>query len=64
MNGLREAFVCDAVRTPIGRFGGALASTRTDDLAATPLMALRTRNSDADWEALDEVTLGCANQAG
>ena len=51
-------------RTPIGRFGGALASTRTDDLAATPLMALRTRNSDADWDALDEVTLGCANQAG
>ena len=64
MSGLREAFVCDAVRTPIGRFGGALAFTRTDDLAAMPLMALRTRNSAADWEALDEVTLGCANQAG
>jgi len=64
MNGLREAFVCDAVRTPIGRFGCALAYTRTDDLAATPLMALRTRNPGADWDALDEVTLGCANQAG
>jgi 3-oxoadipyl-CoA thiolase len=64
MNGLREAFVCDAVRTPIGRFGGALAYTRTDDLAATPLIALRTRNPGADWDVLDEVTLGCANQAG
>ena len=64
MNGLREAFVCDAVRTPIGRFCGALAFTRADDLAATPLMALRARNSAADWNALDEVTLGCANQAG
>src|SRR5438270_7736003 len=64
MSELREAFICDAVRTPIGRFGGALAFTRADDLAAVPLTALRTRNRDADWEALDEVTLGCANQAG
>ncbi len=64
MSGLREAYICDAVRTPIGRFGGALAHTRTDDLAAVPLMALRTRNPAADWNALDEVTLGCANQAG
>ena len=64
MNELREAYICDAVRTPIGRFGGALAYTRADDLAAMPLAALRTRNSDADWEALDEVMLGCANQAG
>lgn len=61
---MREAYICDAVRTPIGRFGGALAFTRADDLAAVPLMALRTRNADADWDALDEVTLGCANQAG
>ena len=64
MNELREAYICDAVRTPIGRFGGALAYTRADDLAAVPLSALRTRNSEADWEALDEVVLGCANQAG
>lgn len=64
MTALREAYVCDAVRTPIGRFGGALAHTRTDDLAAIALGALRSRNADADWEALDEVTLGCANQAG
>ena len=64
MTALRDAFICDAVRTPIGRFGGALAHTRTDDLAAIPLAALRSRNADADWDALDEVTLGCANQAG
>jgi 3-oxoadipyl-CoA thiolase len=64
MTGLREAYICDAVRTPIGRFGGALARTRTDDLAAIPLAALRSRHRDADWEALDEVMLGCANQAG
>lgn len=64
MTALYEAFICDAVRTPIGRFGGALAHMRTDDLAAAPLSALVTRNPGADWEALDEVTLGCANQAG
>jgi 3-oxoadipyl-CoA thiolase len=64
MDGLREAYICDAVRTPIGRFGGALAHTRTDDLAAIPLQALRMRNAAVDWDALDEVTLGCANQAG
>ncbi|HEX5281269.1 MAG TPA: 3-oxoadipyl-CoA thiolase [Micropepsaceae bacterium] len=64
MTPLREAYICDAVRTPIGRFGGALAHTRTDDLAAIPLGALKSRNPDADWEALDEVALGCANQAG
>src|SRR5437588_5038720 len=64
MADLREAYICDAVRTPIGRFSGVLAHTRTDDLAAVPLMALRTRNPEADWDALDEVTLGCANQAG
>ena len=61
---LRDAYVCDAVRTPIGRFGGALAYVRTDDLAAIPLRALVARNPDADWSQLDEVILGCANQAG
>jgi 3-oxoadipyl-CoA thiolase len=60
----REAYICDAVRTPIGRFGGALAHVRTDDLAAIPLRALIARNPDADWAELDEVILGCANQAG
>ena len=64
MSELRQAFICDAVRTPIGRFGGALAHVRTDDLAAVPIMALMARNTDADWDALDEVWLGCANQAG
>src|SRR5215471_4177033 len=62
--GDRQAYICDAVRTPIGRFGGALAHVRTDDLAAVPIMALMARNTDADWGALDEVILGCANQAG
>ena len=64
MTELRQAYICDAVRTPIGRFGGALAYVRTDDLAAVPIMALMARNTDADWGALDEVILGCANQAG
>jgi 3-oxoadipyl-CoA thiolase len=64
MSELKHAFICDAVRTPIGRFGGALAHVRTDDLAAIPIMALMSRNPDADWKALDEVYLGCANQAG
>ncbi|MBX6328132.1 MAG: 3-oxoadipyl-CoA thiolase [Pseudolabrys sp.] len=61
---MREAFVCDAVRTPIGRYGGALAQVRTDDLAAVPIRALMQRNPNVDWEKLDEVYLGCANQAG
>src|SRR5882762_3747871 len=61
---MKTAFICDAVRTPIGRYGGSLSSVRTDDLAAIPLRALLQRNSNADWEQLDEVTLGCANQAG
>src|SRR5712671_4587030 len=61
---MKTVFICDAIRTPIGRYGGALSSVRTDDLAAIPLRALLQRNSDADWEQLDEVTLGCANQAG
>ncbi len=64
MSELRQAYICDAVRTPIGRFGGALSFVRADDLAAVPLMALVARNADADWNALDEVWLGCANQAG
>src|SRR6266851_1023275 len=61
---MKTVFICDAIRTPIGRYGGALSSVRTDDLAAIPLRALLQRNSNADWGQLDEVTLGCANQAG
>ncbi len=60
----REAFICDAVRTPIGRYAGALAQVRTDDLAAHPIAALLERNPDLDPAAIDEVILGCANQAG
>jgi 3-oxoadipyl-CoA thiolase len=59
-----EAFICDFIRTPIGRYGGALAKVRTDDLAAIPLRALMARNPAADWSRLDDVYLGCANQAG
>ena len=58
------AFICDYIRTPIGRFGGALSGVRTDDLAAIPITALMKRNADVDWQAVDEVILGCANQAG
>jgi 3-oxoadipyl-CoA thiolase len=61
---LRHVFLCDAIRTPIGRYGGALASVRTDDLAALPIRALMERNPGVDWEELDDVLLGCANQAG
>ncbi len=61
---MRAAFICDAVRTPIGRYGGALASIRADDLAAAPIRELVCRHPDADWAALDDVMLGCANQAG
>jgi 3-oxoadipyl-CoA thiolase len=60
----RPVFLCDAVRTPIGRFGGALATVRTDDLAAVPLKALQAYNPKIDWSRLDEVYFGCANQAG
>ena len=60
----REAFLCDAVRTPIGRYAGALAKVRTDDLAAAPIKALMARNPKVDWEKLEEVYFGCANQAG
>ena len=59
-----EAFICDYLRTPIGRFGGALSSVRTDDLAATPIKALMNKHPGLDWAAVDEVILGCANQAG
>ncbi len=59
-----EAYICDATRTPIGRYGGALSSIRTDDLAALPIAALMARNPDVDWSQLDDVILGCANQAG
>ena len=61
---MNEAFICDAVRTPVGRYGGSLATIRTDDLAALPLMALRARHPQLDWQAVDDVILGCANQAG
>jgi len=61
---LADAYICDAIRTPIGRFGGALASVRPDDLAAIPLRALAERNPGVDWSALDDVIMGCANQAG
>jgi 3-oxoadipyl-CoA thiolase len=60
----RDVFLCDAVRTPIGRYNGALAKVRTDDLAAVPLKALIARNSKVDWEKIDDVFFGCANQAG
>ena len=59
-----EAFLCDAIRTPFGRYGGALSSVRTDDLAAIPIAELAKRNPKVDWAALDDVIYGCANQAG
>ena len=59
-----EAFLCDSIRTPFGRYGGALAAMRTDDLAAAPIAALVRRNAKTDWEAVDDVVYGCANQAG
>ena len=61
---MSEAYICDYIRTPIGRFGGALSSVRTDDLGAIPLKALMARNAGIDWQAVDDVILGCANQAG
>ena len=61
---MAEAFICDYIRTPIGRYGGALAEVRTDDLAAIPLRALMERNPGCDWEAVEDVFYGCANQAG
>jgi acetyl-CoA acyltransferase len=61
---MTEAYICDAVRTPIGRYGGSLAHVRADDLAAIPIRALVERNPAVDWDQLDDVVLGCANQAG
>jgi 3-oxoadipyl-CoA thiolase len=61
---LPPVFICDAVRTPIGRYGGALSSVRTDDLATVPLLALMERNKGVDWGAVDDVIYGCVNQAG
>jgi 3-oxoadipyl-CoA thiolase len=63
-NMVETAFICDAIRTPIGRYGGVLASVRTDDLAAIPIAALMERNPKVDWGAVDDVVYGCANQAG
>ncbi|MGB2904913.1 MAG: beta-ketoacyl synthase N-terminal-like domain-containing protein, partial [Candidatus Dechloromonas phosphoritropha] len=61
---MTEAFICDAIRTPIGRYGGALSGVRADDLGAIPLRALMERNPRVDWSAVDDIILGCANQAG
>ncbi|MDM0047143.1 3-oxoadipyl-CoA thiolase [Variovorax dokdonensis] len=60
----QQAFICDAIRTPFGRYGGALSSVRTDDLGAIPIKALMARNPQVDWTAIDDVLYGCANQAG
>ena len=61
---MTEAFICDAIRTPIGRYGGSLSSIRTDDLAALPIKALKERNPSVDWEKVDDVIYGCVNQSG
>jgi len=61
---MRHAFICDAIRTPFGRYGGALSSVRADDLGAIPLKELVARNLHVDWEAVSDVIFGCANQAG
>jgi acetyl-CoA acyltransferase len=61
---MTDVFICDYIRTPIGRFGGSLSSVRADDLGAVPLRALMARNAGVDWEAVDDVIFGCANQAG
>ena len=61
---MNDAVICDAVRTPFGRYAGALSSIRTDDLAAVPLRALMERNMRVDWQSVDDLILGCANQAG
>jgi acetyl-CoA acyltransferase len=61
---MSDVFICDAIRTPFGRYGGALANVRTDDLAAIPIKALMERNPGVDWQAVDDVIFGCANQAG
>ena len=64
LHDMAEAYICDYIRTPIGRFGGSLSSVRTDDLGAVPLRALIERNAGVDWQAVDDVVYGCANQAG
>ncbi|MCM8738128.1 3-oxoadipyl-CoA thiolase [Azospirillum sp. A1-3] len=61
---MRDAYICDAIRTPIGRYAGSLSSVRTDDLGAVPIRALMQRNPSVDWAAVDDVIYGCANQAG
>ena len=61
---MNDVFICDAIRTPFGRYGGVLASIRADDLAAIPIRALIERNSTVDWSAVDDVIFGCTNQAG
>lgn len=61
---MKEVYICDAIRTPVGRYGGSLSSVRTDDLAAIPLKALMERNPKVDWLAVDDIFMGCANQAG
>jgi len=64
LHDMAEAYICDYIRTPIGRFGGSLSSVRSDDLGAIPLKALAERNAGIDWQAVDDVVYGCANQAG
>ena len=61
---MTQAFICDAIRTPVGRYGGALSSVRADDLGAVPLKALMERNPQVDWAAVEDIIYGCANQAG
>ena len=61
---MADAFICDATRTPIGRYGGGLSSVRADDLGAIPIKALVARNKNVDWDKVDDVLYGCANQAG
>ena len=61
---MADAFICDAVRTPIGRYGGVLSSVRADDLGAVPVAALVERNRTVDWAHIDDLVFGCANQAG
>ena len=60
---MNQVFICDAIRTPFGRYGGALSAVRTDDLAAMPIKALMARNPSVDWQAVTDVLLGCVNQA-
>ena len=61
---MEEAYLCDGIRTPVGRYGGVLSDIRTDDLAAIPIKTLMERSPGVDWENVDDVILGCANQAG